>query len=212
MSNNKLLIIDLNNFDNQSIEFLLIACILEKKVNRLNMINLNNLDESNYLLSKIKWEKRGEIFTSRILSNSNYQITAQASQNQNKLLNLANDLCSKSSAVVLNANNRQYEFNIPFFKLANQIIVFADILLDASNRLIKLFLEQDLVDKNIIIFLYNYSDNIQNKKKYLEISKRFKSKNISIYTIDNIPNFRTLNEIENMDPWLDIYKKINSVL
>lgn len=210
MGNKTIAIVDINNFHKQNIESLIFACILEKKVNRLTVLDLNNISQDKLLPNKEHWQKEGDILTTRLFSNTSYQICSQMSVEQNKLLNLAKALQAISDILLINVNSQQYNVNTNFYELANEIVVFADLEKDAITNVMNFYLKHSLKNKKILIVIHNYKSNVQNDKTYLQLLKQFKSPNITICNIDNIPEFKTLKEIENVDPWLEIYKKINS--
>ena len=211
MASKTIAIVDINSFHKQNIETLLFACILEKKVDKLTVLDLNHYEQDALLPKKDAWQKEGEILTTRLFSNTSYQICTQASLEQNKLLNLAKALQAISDILLINANSQQYQFNTGFYKLADEIIIFADLEKDITKNIINFFLRHNLKDKKVHLIIHNYKLNIQNEKTYLHLLKQFKAPNITISNIDTIPDFNSLNDIENVDPWLEIYKKIKSI-
>ncbi len=211
MANKTIAIVDINSFHKQNIETLLFACILEKKVDKLTVLDLNHYEQDALLPKKDIWQKEGEILTTRLFSNTSYQICTQASLEQNKLLNLAKALQAISDILLINANSQQYKFNTSFYQLADEIIIFADLEKDITKNIINFFLRHNLKEKKVHLIIHNYKLNVQNEKTYLHLLKQFKSPNITISNIDTIPEFKTLNDIENVDPWLEIYKKIKSI-
>lgn len=210
MANKTIAIVDINSFHKQNIETILFACILEKKVNKLTILDLNHYEQDALLPKKDAWQKEGEILTTRLFSNTSYQICTQASLEQNKLLNLAKALQAISDILLINANTQQHSFNSNFYLLADEIVIFADLEKDAINNIMNFFLRHNLGKKKIHLVVHNYKLNIQNEKTYLYLLKQFKAPNITISNIDLIPEFKSLQEIESIDPWLEIYKKINS--
>ncbi|MBQ0045801.1 MAG: hypothetical protein KBS35_02830 [Mycoplasma sp.] len=210
MANKTIAIVDINSFHKQNIETLLFASILEKKVNKLSVLDLNHYEQDKLLPSRDKWQKEGEILTTRLFSNTSYQICAQTSLEQNKLLNLAKALKAISDILVINANSLQYNFNTDFYLLADEIVLFADLEKDIMKNIMNFFLRHTLKNKKIHLIIHNYQLNIQSEKVYLHLVKQFKKPNITISNIDKIPDFKTLGDLENIDPWLEIYKKINS--
>lgn len=210
MANKTIAIVDINSFHKQNMETLLFASILEKKVNKLSVLDLNHYEQDKLLPSRDKWKKEGEILTTNLFSNTSYQICSQMSLEQNKLLNLARTLQSNSDILLINVNRLQYSMNTDFYLLADEIVLFADLEKDITKNIMNFFLRHMLKDKKIHLIIHNYKLNIQNEKTYLSLIKQFKRENITISNIDKIPDLTTLNQIENIDPWLEIYKKINS--
>ena len=210
MANKTIAIVDINSFHKQNIETLLFASILEKKVNKLTVLDLNHYEQDKLLPERDVWQKEGEILTTRLFSSTSYQICTQASLEQNKLLNLAKALQAISDILVINANSQQHKLNSPFYSLADEIVIFADLEKDINKNILNFFLLHDLKNKHVHLIIHNYKLNIQSEKVYLHLLKQFHAKNIKISNIDEVPELKSLKEIENVDPWLEIYKKINS--
>lgn len=210
MVNKIIVIVDIDNFHTQNIETLLFASILEKKVSKLHVLDFNCYENGGLLPNLNNWAKNGELATVQLFSNTLYQICLQAPQDSNKLLNLAKSLSNASDTLIINTNNQCYEFNSVFYQLATDIVIFADMDKDVSTNIINLFLKHSIKNKKIHIVVHNYKENIQGHKAYLHLLKSFHSPNIDISMIDKIPSMKSLKEIENIDPWLEIYKKINS--
>lgn len=210
MANKTIAIVDINSFHKQNIETLLFASILEKKVNKLTVLDLNHYEQDSLLPKRDMWQKEGEILTTRLFSNTSYQILAQASLEQNKLLNLVKALQAISDILIINANSLNHQSNTPFYTLADEIVIFADLEKNITNNIINFFLRHTLHNKRIHLVIHNYKLNIQSEKTYLHLLNQFKAKNVKIYNIDTVPELKSLQEIENVDPWLEIYKKINS--
>ena len=210
MANKTIAVVDINSFHKQNIETLLFACILEKKVNKLTVLDLNHYEQDVLLPKREQWQKEGEILTTRIFSNTSYQICVKSLPDQNKLLNLAKALQAISNILLINANSQQYQLNSQFFELADEIVIFADLEKDITTNIVKFFLRHQLKDKKVYLIVHNYKLNIQSEKVYLHLLKQFKSTNVIINNIDSVPEFNSLKEIENVDPWKEIYKKINS--
>lgn len=210
MANKIIAIADINSFCNQNIETLLFACILEKKVNKLSVLDLNHYEQDKLLPEREEWKKEGEILTTQIFSNTSYQISTKTALEQNKILNLAKALSDISDILLINSNANTFDYNTQFYNCADEIVLFADLEQDINRNLINFFMRHALKNKKIYLFVHNYKLNIQSEKTYLYLLKQFKAPNIIINNIDAIPQFKTLEEIENVDPWLDIYKKINS--
>ena len=209
MANKTIAIVDINSFLKQNIESLLFACILEKKVNKLSILDLNNFGQNKLLPEKDKWAKEGEILTTTIFSNTSYQICLSAQPEQNKLINLAHTLHAVSDILIINANNQRHHYNSPFYQFADEVVIFADLEKDIIKNVLNFFMQHDLRKKKILLFVHNYRENIQSEKTYLELLKQFKMLNITICNIDCVPEFGSLKEIEQIDPWTNIYKKIN---
>lgn len=210
MANRTIAVVDLNSFKKQNIETLLFACILEKKVNKLTVLDLNHYEQSTLLPKIANWQKEGEILTTQLFSNTSYQIVNKVSPAQNNLLNLAKALQAISDILVINCNANQYQLNTEFYLLADDIVIFADLEKDITTNIINFFLRHKLAGKQIHLIVHNYKLNIQSEKIYLHLLKQFHNKNIKISNIDHIPDLKSLSEIETVDPWLEIYKKINS--
>lgn len=210
MANKTISIVDINSFHKQNIEALLFACILEKKVDRLLVLDLNYYEQDTILPKRDEWTKQGEILTTSLFNNTSYQILSKTSVDQNKLLNLVKTLKPISDILLINANSQQYQFNTEFYKMSDVVVVFADLQKDINNNLINFFLTHSLKNKKIHLVIHNYQSNIQTEKQYLHLLKQFKAPNITISNIDKIPELKSIEEIENIDPWVEIYKKINS--
>lgn len=210
MANKTIAIVDINSFHKQNIETLLFASTLEKKVNKLTVLDLNHYEQDTLLPSRDNWQKEGEILTTKLFSNTSYQICSQALLEQNKLLNLAKALQAISDILLINANSQQYQLNTCFYSLADEIVIFADLDKNIMNNIINFFLRHNLKKKKVHLIIHNYQLNIQAEKTYLHLLKQFKSPNVTISNIDKVPELKSLKEIENVDPWLEIYKKINS--
>ncbi len=203
-------IVDLNDSHKQNIETLIFACILEKKVNNLSVLDLNYLGQDTLLPKKENWQKEDEILTTQLFSNTSYQICNQTSPDANKLLNLAKTLQAISDILIINTNCQQYFINTPFLNFADEIAIFVNLEQNAINNIMNFFLMHRLKNKKIHLIIHNYRSNVQNEKDYLNLLKQFRSPNITIGNIDKVPEISFLKEIENIDPWLEIYKKINS--
>lgn len=210
MTNKTIAIFDVNSFHKQNIETLLFACILEKKVNKLTVLDLNHYEQDIFLPKRDEWRKEAEILTTSIFSNTSYKICAKPLPDQNKLLNLANGLKTNNNILIINVNSQQYQFNSKFYELADEIVLFADLERDVSSNIVNFFLRHAIGQKKIHLIVHNYKLNIQSEKIYLQLLKQFKAPNVTISNIDVVPSFNSLQEIENVDPWKEIYKKINS--
>lgn len=210
MANKTIAIFDANSFHKQNIEALLFACILEKKVNKLTVLDLNHYEQDIFLPKRDEWKKEGEILSTNIFSNTSYKICAKTLPDQNKLLNLADSLKTSSDILIINVNSQQYQFNSKFYELADEIVLFADLERDVSTNIVNFFLRHAIKQKKIHLIIHNYKLNVQSEKIYLHLLKQFKAPNVTISSIDVVPTFKNLKEIENVDPWNEIYKKINS--
>lgn len=211
MANKTIAVVDLNNFHKQNIESLLFACVLEKKVNKLTVLDLNHLGQDKLLPPTDQWQKEGEILTTRLFANTSYQICLQASVEQNKLINLAKALQAISDILLINANSQRYEVNSSFFNLSDEIFIFADLQQDIITKVMNFYLKHNLKNKKITLVIHNYKTNVQNDKTYIQLLKQFKATNVLIEKIDQIPDFVSLKKIQSIDPWLKIYKFINSI-
>ncbi|MCQ3907335.1 MAG: hypothetical protein MJ219_00825 [Mycoplasmoidaceae bacterium] len=105
-------------------------------------------------------------------------------------------------------NNQQHKSNSPFYEIVNEIVIFADLERNVTNNIINFFLKHNLKGKHIHLIVHNYKLNMQSEKAYLNLLKQFKQNNIVINNIDTVPDFANLSDLENIDPWLDIYKLI----
>ncbi|MCQ2956829.1 MAG: hypothetical protein MJ233_03150 [Mycoplasmoidaceae bacterium] len=210
MKSKTIAIVDINNFHKQNIETLLFACVLEKKVNKLSVLDLNHYEQDGLLPKRDHWQKEGEILMTQLFSNTSYQICAQTSPDAKKLLNLAKTLSAISDILVINANSQQHELNSQFYNFADEVVIFADLEKDITKNIMNFFLTHTLKNKKVHLIVHNYQLNIQHEKVYLHLLKQFNSPNITISNIDSVPELKTLQDIENVDPWLEIYKKINS--
>ncbi|MCQ2748345.1 MAG: hypothetical protein MJ223_03970 [Mycoplasmoidaceae bacterium] len=55
-------------------------------------------------------------------------------------------------------------------------------------------------DANVSILVYNYEDNVQLNKEYIQILKQFKNDKVSVDKIGSFPKLDNLKQIENIDP------------
>lgn len=210
MANKTIAVVDINSFHKQNIETLLFASILEKKVDKLTVLDLNHYEYGKLLPRKDAWQKESEILTTQLFANTSYQICDKTLPEQNKLLNLAKALQAVSDILVINSNSQQSKFNSQFYDLADQIVIFADLEKNITTNIMNFFLAHTLKNKKIYIIVHNYKINVQSAKDYLHLLKQFKAKNITISNIDTVPDFASLQAIENIDPWKEIYKLIRA--
>lgn len=210
MANKTIAIIDIDSFENQNIETLLFASILEKKINKLAVLDLNDVRNCDLIFNYFDKIKNKESLTTYLFSNTTYNICSPSVLDQNKLLNMAKSLKTNNDILIFNANCQDKQINSPFFMLSNEIVIFADLSKDVNKNIINFLLLYDLKGKHIHIFAYNFKRNVQTEKTYLCLKKQFNSKDFSINNIDKIPNMKSIKEIENIHPWLEIYKKINT--
>lgn len=210
MVNRTIAIIDLDSSFNQHIETLLFACILEKKVKKVSVIDLNPFDGSDILPKRQFWKEQDDILTIELFDNTLYQIANKINPTQIKLANFVTYRQRYSDILLISGNNQQDNLNLPFFQKATDFVLFVDIKNNSAKNLIKFFVKHKAKDANVSILVYNYEDNVQLNKEYIQILKQFKNDKVSVDKIGSFPKLDNLKQIENIDPWQPIYKKINS--
>lgn len=201
MANKIVGIVDLNNHNNQNIETLVCANILEKKCLKLTVADLNLNNKDSILLNNKKISEKAGMFSLKIFDRTNYIYPSLEVLMSNKLNDSINKLIDKNDIIIINPNHTKFDINTYFYNLATDIFVFANIKQNIENNLISFFLKHSIVKKQIHIFVYNCEDNIQDNKKYLSLVRLYsKHKNIKIESLDSIKQFKKIEEIENLDP------------
>ena len=209
MANKTIAIVDINNYNDQNIETLLFANILEKKYDHLTVLDLNDYANNSFIKSK-KWAKKAEFSTTALFDNTNYISLSKTPQDENKVVNLIDSLKKKNDILLINCDSKQYKNNTLFYAHADTIIVFANFVKDLSKNILSFFLQHSIKTKDVRIVFHNYLSNIQTDKTYLSMLRSFSNTNIKISNIEKIPKLKSLKDIESIDPWLDLYQKINS--
>lgn len=209
MANKIITVCDLNNFAQQNAEVLLISNILEKKYDSVAVLDLNNIDSNNYL-KDLKFKEKGEISTAEVFDITSYHFITGEAYSTEKALNLVKSLSKKNEILLINTSFSQYFLNTDYYNLSDEIILFSRLNDSTINNVISFFLMHKIEDKKIHLFIFNKDKNIQSEKSFISLRKQLAQSNLILDNIDTLPYFKNLDEIKNVDPWIEIYKKINS--
>lgn len=212
MANKIIAICDINNFKNQCLETLIFASILEKKSTNSLVVFDSNLNTANkYLVYDKTWKQSGNITKNNLFDNTTYQALVKEFPNDNKIVDFLLVLKNKNDFVIINTDAQKYQNNTILYKNSDIIAIFLDFQIDPINNLLNFFIKHNLNNKKIMLFLHNYVQNIQNQKKYMGLLKLISNQNVEIIKIKKMITANKLSELENIDPWLDIYQQINKI-
>lgn len=209
MKNKVIAIYDLNDFNRQNIETLLFSNILEKKYDSLNIVDLNG-ENDNHFLRKLKWKEKQEILMANIFDRSLYHFISDDCSDLEKPYNLVKSLKNKSEITLINVCYSQEPINTEFYQLADDIVIFANLNNHIINDMIQFFIMHKIENPKVWLFVINKDSNIQNDKAFIGLRKELSKSNVKLESLNEVPNFKTLDQIHNVDPWLEIYKKINN--
>lgn len=207
MVNKTIAILDLNNFNDQNIEVLLFASILEKKSDKLTVIDLNDYHD-NSLINKYKWTKKADISSLKLFNNTNYQSVYKVLNNAQTMQNTIETAVRSSDYLIVNTDFKQYKNNTDIFQNADEIVVFANFIRNIDKTILSFFLKHNIQNKKVHIIFYNFGDNVQHAKAYLSILTVFQKTGIRMSRVEKLPSIKTIDDIESIEPWVDIYHKI----
>lgn len=209
MENKVITVCDLDNFNKQNIEVLLFSNILEKQYDSISVLDLNDLD-TNKFVKNLKFKENGEILTTKVFDVTSYNFLGDEAWKSNKALNQAKILRDKNEILIINSSFTQFFVNTDFLNISDEIILFSSLSDHTINNLLNFFMLHKIENKKIYLFIFNEDKNIQTEKSFISLRKQLSKQDIILENISNLPEFKTIEDIEKVDPWLEIYKKINS--
>lgn len=195
MKNKIISVIDINSSFNQYLETLILASINEKKYGGCIIFNFNN--ENHFTSSK-----NNKIF------NNSFIFYESVKNEMNKKNILVNRNIDKKLPIIINPNI--YHNSNQIYSLSDKTIIFANFI---KFKLKDFFYFINITNINlekIILFFYDYKNNLQNHKKYLEILKLTKKVKFNIKIIE-LPKLKNLDEINNIPPWSNLYIEFNTI-
>ncbi len=209
MANKIIAICDFDNFNQQNVETLLFSNILEKKYDSVAILDHNSLSSNKYI-KDLKFKEKAQILTANVFNITSYNFIDGEAYNSEKALNLARSLANKNEILIINTSFSQYFLNTDYFKMADEIVIFSKLSDHIPNNLLSFFMLHKIENKKIYLYIINQDKNIQNEKSFISLRKQLSKSGLILDNISSLPYFKSLDEIRNVDPWLEIYKKINS--
>lgn len=210
MANKVIAICDFNNFKKQNVEALLFANILEKKYDSVAILDLNDIDSNDYL-KDLKWKEKSNMLSTNVFDISTYHFVASQDYELSKVLNYAQALNNKNEVLIINTNFSKYSDNQDFYDNVDEIVIFTTLNQSMPNNLLGFFIANKIEKQKVKLFVFNDNKNIQTEKEFISLRKQLSKSNLTLESIKSLPYFKTLDEIKNIDPWIDIYKLINNL-
>lgn len=210
MANKVIAICDFNNFKKQNVETLLFANILEKKYDSVAVLDLNDIDSNDYL-KDLKWKEKSNMLLTNVFDISTYHFVASQDYELSKVLNYAQTLNNKNEVLIINTNFSKYSDNQDFYDNVDEIVIFTTLNQSMPNNLLGFFIVNKIEKQKVKLFVFNDNKNIQTEKEFISLRKQLSKSNLTLESIKSLPYFKSLDEIKNIDPWIDIYKLINNL-
>lgn len=210
MANKVIAICDFNNFKKQNAEALLFANILEKKYDSVAVLDLNDIDSNDYL-KDLKWKQKSDMLSTNVFDISTYHFVDSQEYSLSKVLRYAQTLNEKNQVLIINTNFSKYSDNQDFYENADEIVIFTKLNQSMPNNLLGFFILNMIEKQKVKLFVFNDDKNIQTEKEFISLRKQLSKSNLTLENIKSLPYFKTLDEIKNIDPWIDIYKLINNL-
>ena len=210
MASKTFAVFDLDSTKNQDMEVLILSNLLEKKYNSVTVLDLN-VGAHNSFLKDVAWKKVDQISQAKVFDLTSYQLWDNEALNANKIVNSISSLADKNEILIINPNYNKHKVNEEPLQNIDNLLVFVKVKNNITTHILNFLLAHTFKNKNIFIFVTGYDHNMQNQKEIVALKKQFKGSNFLIETINKIPNFKSLEDIESIDPWLEIYKKLQMI-
>ncbi len=142
---------------------------------------------------------------------STYHFVASQDYELSKVLNYAQTLNNKNEVLIINTNFSKYSDNQDFYDNVDEIVIFTTLNQSMPNNLLGFFIVNKIEKQKVKLFVFNDNKNIQTEKEFISLRKQLSKSNLTLESIKSLPYFKSLDEIKNIDPWIDIYKLINNL-
>lgn len=210
MANRTIAIFDLDSSNNQDMEVLVFSNLLEKRYSSVSVLDLN-AGVRNRFLKDTEWKKMDQISQAKAFDLTSYKLWDNESLNANKIANSISSLKEKNEILIINPNHSKTKVNEEVLQNVDYLLLFVSVKNNITSRILNFLMTHTFKNKTIYLFLTDFVNNMQNQKELVALKKQFKNSDFLIDTINKIPNFKSLKDIENIDPWLEIYKKLQKI-
>ncbi len=151
------------------------------------------------------------MLSTNVFDISTYHFVDSQEYSLSKVLRYAQTLNEKNQVLIINTNFSKYSDNQDFYENADEIVIFTKLNQSMPNNLLGFFILNKIEKQKVKLFVFNDDKNIQTEKEFISLRKQLSKSNLTLENIKSLPYFKTLDEIKNIDPWIDIYKLINNL-